>query len=105
MESKTRNGYRFLLNAVKGYYLGLQGNFQNNVYWKFMASYSLHTIRKYPGFPIRDFNEFIPQTSLGVQISKNVFKNLNFQAEIGYDQGERITNTMGIKLGLKYFIQ
>ena len=104
MESKSRNGYDFTLNAVKAYYMGLQGQFPNNLYWQLRVAYSLHTYPRFPGFPIRDYNGFIPQTSLGLQVSKNVFENLNFQAEIGYDQGERLTNTLGMKLGVKYLI-
>ncbi len=104
MESKSRNGYDFTLNAVKAYYMGFQGQFPNNLYWKLRLAYSLHTYPRFPGFPIRDYNGFTPQTSVGLQVSKNVFENLNFQAEIGYDQGERVTNTLGMKLGLKYIV-
>ena len=102
MESKSRNGYVFSLNAVKAYYIGFQGILPNELYWKLRVAYSLHTSPKFPGFPIRDYDGFIPQTSLGLQVSKNAFKNLNFQAEIGYDQGERVTNTLGMKLGMRY---
>jgi hypothetical protein len=102
MESKYRNGYDFTLNAVKGYYLGLQGQFPNNLYWKFRIAYSLHTYPRFPGFLIKEYDGFIPQTSLGLHLSKNIFKNLNFQGEIGYDQGERVTNTIGMKLGIRY---
>jgi hypothetical protein len=103
MESEG-TGYYFSMNAVKAYYIGFQGQLPNELYWKLRAAYSLHTSPKFPGFPIRDYNGFIPQTSLGLQVSKNVYENLNFQAEIGYDQGERITNTLGINLGIKYLI-
>ena len=104
MESKNRNGYRFSMNAVKAYYVGLQGRLPNDLYWKLRATYSLHTYPRFPGFPIREYNGFIPQTSIGLQVSKSTFKNLNFQAEIGYDKGERVTNTLGMKLGMMYVI-
>ena len=104
MESKSRNGYNFSLNAVKAYYMGLQGQFPNNLYWKLRAAYSLHTYPRFPGFLIKEYDGFIPQTSLGFQLSKNAFKNLNFQVEIGYDQGERVKNAIGMKLGLRYEI-
>ena len=104
MESKNRNGYGFSMNAVKSYYVGLQGRLPNGYYWKLRAAYSLHTYPRFPGFPIKEYNGFIPQTSLGLQLSKNVLKNLNVQAEIGYDQGERVANALGIKLGGKYII-
>ena len=104
MESKERNNYRFSLNAIKAYYVGLQGQLPNDLYWKLRVAYSLHTSPKFPGFPIREYDGFIPQTSLGLQLSKNAFKNLNFQAEIGYDQGDRVTNTLGMKLGMRYVI-
>ena len=104
MESKNRKNYGFSLNAVKAYYLSLQGQLPNDFYWKLRAAYCLQTQPKFPGFPIKEFNGFIPQTSLGLQISKNAFKYLNIHAEIGYDQGERLTNTLGIKLGVRYLI-
>ncbi len=104
LESKGRNGDGFSMNVVKAYFIGFQGILPNEIYWKLRAAYSLHTLPKFPGFPIRDYNGFIPQTSVGLQVSKNVFKNLNFQAEIGYDQGERVTNTLGMKLGMKYVL-
>jgi hypothetical protein len=102
--NRNNNSFYFTLNAVKAYYIGLQGLLPENLYWKLRAAYSLHTAPRYPGFPIRDYNGFIPQTSLGLQVSKNVYENLNFQAEIGYDQGERVNNTLGMKLGVKYLI-
>ena len=98
------DGYYFSLNAVKAYYMGLKGQFRNNLYWNLRAAYSLHTYPRFPGFPIKEYEGFYPQTSLGLQVSKNAFKNLNFQAEIGYDQGERVTNTVGIKLAIRYVI-
>jgi hypothetical protein len=104
MESKGRNGYGFSLNVVKAYYIGFQGILPNELLWKLRAAYSLHTSPKFPGFPIKEYDGFIPQTSLGFQLSKNAFKNLNVQAEIGYDQGERITNTLGMKLAIRYVI-
>ena len=104
MESKAREGFHFTLNVVKAYYMGLQGQFPNNLYWKLRVAYSLHTYTRFPGFPIREYEGFIPQTSLGLQLSKNVFKNLNFQAEVGYDSGERVTNSFGMKLDLRYLI-
>jgi hypothetical protein len=102
MESKFRNGYGFSLNAVKAYYVGFQGQLPNNLSWKLRAAYSLHTRAKYFGFPIRDYDGFIPQTSLALKVSKNTTKDLSLHAEIGYDQGERVTNTLGLTLGLKY---
>ena len=104
MESKGRNGYGFSFNAVKAYYLGLQGQLPNNLHWKLRAAYSLHTRAQYFGFPIRDYDGFIPQTSIAFQMSKNTTKDLSLHAEIGYDQGERVTNTLGLTLGLKYSI-
>jgi hypothetical protein len=102
--NKNNNSFYFTLNAVKAYYIGLQGILPENLYWKLRAAYSLHTAPRFPGFNIREYDGFIPQTSLGLQLSKNAFKNLNFQAEIGYDRGERVANTLGMKLGLKYAI-
>ena len=104
MESKDRNGYGFSFNAVKAYYLGLQGQLPNNLHWKLRAAYSLHTRARYFGFPIREFDGFIPQTSIAFQMSKNTTKDLSLHAEIGYDQGGRVTNTLGLTLGLKYSI-
>lgn len=104
MESKKKD-YYFSMNAVKAYYIGFQGTLPNLLYWKLRAAYSLHTFPRFTNFPIREYEGFTPQISLGFQISKNLFKNLNFRADIGYDKGERVANTMGIKLGLQYFIQ
>lgn len=102
--NRNNNSFYFTLNAVKAYYVGLQGQLPNDLFWKLRAAYSLHTAPRYPGFIIREFNGFIPQTSIGLQVSKNAAKNLNFQAEIGYDRGERVPNTMGIKIGIKYTV-
>ena len=84
--------------------MGLQGQLPNNLHWKLRAAYSLHTRAQYFGFPIRDYDGFIPQTSIAFQMSKNTTKDLSLHAEIGYDQGERVTNTLGLTLGLKYSI-
>jgi hypothetical protein len=104
IENKGR-AYNFSMNAVKAYCIGLQGILPNELYWKLRLAYSMHTSPKFPGFPIRNYDGFIPQTSVGLQVSKNAFKNLNFQAEIGYDQGERVTNTVGMNLGMRYVIK
>jgi hypothetical protein len=104
MESNSRNLYRFSLNAVQAYYIGFFGILPNNTIWKLRAAYSLHTSPRFPGFPIREFDGFIPQTSLGFLISKEVIRNLNFQAEIGYDQGDRLIKTLGTKIGFNYLI-
>jgi hypothetical protein len=104
MESAKKSGFGFPLNVVKAYYIGLHGILPNNLYWKLRAAYSLHTFPRFPGFPIKEYDVFIPQTSLGLQVTKNAFKNLNFQAEIGYDQGDRVINALGMKLGISYMI-
>lgn len=104
MESKSRTGYGFSYNAVKAYYIGLQGQLPNELVWRLRAAYSLHTYPRYPGFPIREYDGFQPQTSIGLQLSKNASRNLALHGEIGYDQGERVTNTLGMKLGIRYTI-
>ena len=104
MESNDKNGYNFSLNAIKAYYMGLQGQLPNYLFWKLRAAYSFHTSPKYPGFPIKEYEGFIPQTSFGLQVSKNVFQNLNFQTEIGYDHGDRLINAIGMGIAVKYII-
>ncbi len=104
LESKSRIGYGFTLNAVKGYYWGIQGLLPKDLFWKLNVAYSLHTYPRYPGFPIKEYKGFIPQTSLGFQVSKNASKNLTIESEIGYDRGYRVKNTLGLKLGIKYLI-
>ena len=104
LENYGKN-YIFPLNAVKAYFIGLNGLFPSGgINWKVKLAYSFHTSVKFPGFPIREYSGFIPQTSLGLQISKNAFKKFNVQAEIGYDRGERVPITLGIKMGIKYTV-
>ena len=102
LESTNKNWYGFSFNVVKAYYLGIQGKLPNEFYWKLRTVFGFHTSTKFPGFPIREFEEFIPQTSLGFQLSKKANKNLTFQSEVGFDQAETIPKTLGIKLGIKY---
>lgn len=101
MESKNRSGYGYSFNAVKAYYLGLKGYISNDLTWKLRASYSLHTFPRYQGFNIKDFDGFIPQTSLGFEVSKRSTKYSNVYAELAYDRGERVLNSLGINIGLK----
>jgi hypothetical protein len=102
-ESAQGGGVNFSRNANESFYLGIRGSFPNQLFWQIRASQSYH------GYIIgsawyNQYVSYIPQFSAALSLGKQVGDNLSFQAQIGYDQGERIKNTLGMNLGFKYQI-
>ena len=100
-ESAQGGGVNFSRNANESFYLGIRGSFPNQLFWQIRASQSYH------GYILgsawyNQYVSYIPQFSAALSLGKQVGDNLSFQAQIGYDQGERIKNTLGMNLGFKY---
>jgi hypothetical protein len=93
----------FSLNAVRGYFIGLSGSIANDFTWSLKMSKSYH------GFVVgslRDpYNRSIvdkPQFASAFSLQKLINKKIELKAQIGYDQGEVLTNTIGLLLAVKY---
>lgn len=93
----------FSLNAVRGYYLGLSGSFTPDFIWNLKVSKSHHG---YLVGSLRDpANRYVvdkPQFASAFSMQKLINKKIELKAQIGYDQGEVINNTIGLLLGVQY---
>ena len=104
-ESPEGGGANFSRNAVQSYYLGIKGTLPNLMVWQLRISQSYHgyIVNHYPPL-YNSYVSYIPQFSSALTLGKMLTEKMSFQAQIGYDQGERVKNTVGISFGLKYQI-
>lgn len=100
-ESAQGGTFNFSRNANESFYLGIRGSLPNQLFWQIRASQSYHGVIL-GGAWYNQYVSSIPQFSAALSLGKQIGENLSFQAQIGYDQGERIKNTLGMNLGFKY---
>ena len=99
------NPYNFALNAVRSYYVGIMGTFPSDIHYVMRVSQSYHG---YISGSLRDpSNRYVPeiqQFSSSLSLQKNILGKISLQAQIGYDHGQRVTDTMGMSIGVKYWL-
>jgi hypothetical protein len=108
IDSESQQGgstYNFYLNAVRSNYVGIMGTLPSDIHYVLRVSQSFHgyiagTIKE----PNKRFVPEIPQFSSSLSLQKNVLGKINLQAQIGYDHGQRVTDTMGMSIGVKYLL-
>lgn len=73
--------------------------------------YVLRASQSYHGFitssgrdPYKRYVPEIPQFSSSLSLQKNVLEKISLQAQIGCDYGQRVTDSMGISIGVKYWL-
>jgi hypothetical protein len=103
-ESVQGGGNTFKMNAIKSFYIYLSGQINNSINWKFRFSNSSYAYpRNYE--PGRYSNgDFINQLSCNILFEKIFSKRLNSQFQLGYDQGDRLENTLGLSISMKYLL-
>jgi hypothetical protein len=99
------NPFYFAYNAVRSYYVGVMGTLPSDIRYVLRISQSYHgyiagTVKE----PYKRFVPEIPQFSSSLSLQKNVFGKISLQAQIGYDHGQRVTDTMGMSIGVKYWL-
>lgn len=102
LESKSKAGYKFSNNAVKAYFLRINGIFSNDYQWQLCASYSFQTYPRKPSWRQIEKTDFDTQTSIAFKFSKLVSKKIKIYTEIAYDNGMTLENSRAIMLGLIY---
>lgn len=96
-ESVNGGGLQYTYNANKAIYMSVRGTLPSDISWMLRVSQTQH------GRIGSDMT--LSQFSGALTLQKNVTEKCIFTTGIGYDQGERVTNTIGIQLGAKYQIQ
>ena len=73
--------------------------------------YVMRIAQSYHGFiagsgrdPYNRYVPEIPQFSSSLSLQKNILGKISLQAQIGYDHGQRVTDTMGMNIGIKYWL-
>jgi hypothetical protein len=99
------NPYNFSHNAVRSYYLGIMGSLPSDIHYVMRVSKAYHgyvtgSLRE----PYKRYVPEIPQFSSSLSLHKNVLGKISLQAQIGYDHGQRVTDTMGMSIGVKYWL-
>ena len=108
IDSESQQGgspFNFSYNALRSYYVGVMGTLPSDIHYVMRVSQSYHgyiagTVKE----PYKRFVPEIPQFSSSLSLQKNVLGKISLQAQIGYDHGQRVTDTMGMSIGIKYWL-
>ncbi|RXK48261.1 capsule assembly Wzi family protein [Aquirufa rosea] len=103
-ESQQGGGLNYTLNAVKSIYFGISGQLSNSLQWKCKLSNSFYGIPRNHLSPRLLDADFISQFSGLISIQNKFSKQFSGGIQIGFDQGQRIKNTIGIGVGFKYIL-
>lgn len=103
-ESSQGGGSYFSFNAVKAYYMGIKGILPGDFRYHVRVSQSNHSTPRNHLKPRLQSSDFLPQLSWGLNLEKSINSKFMAHANIAGDQGQRINNTIGVQLGLKYII-
>jgi hypothetical protein len=104
-ESNLKQGYAFSYNAVKAIYAGLGGNFPNGLTYQLRASYSLHGIPRNHLSPRLRSEDMLSQTAMGLLVKGTYQDRYHWTAQLGYDRGERLENSLGGGLSVRYVMR
>lgn len=103
-ETLAENGYYISHNAVKAYTLGMEGQLKPGTQYRLQIAQSYHAPTPAP-FTKRQAAEFLPQTSIGINLYKTWKEQGQWHFQLGYDQGEHLQGSLGIGLGLRWLVQ
>jgi hypothetical protein len=104
-ESRFGGEYTFRRNGVKSLFIAISGQLPKKFTWVCRTSLSQHgNIINGENYPASRYFRFIPQFSTQLGIEKSHSKKLSWNIGLGYDQGEILANTLGIRLGARFVV-
>ena len=95
----------FRLNAIKSIHLYLSGKFNNSTKWKLRLSDSGYALPRNHLKPRLTASDFLNQTSTVIEVDKRFSERIKSTFQLGYDQGERLKNTLGGGISIKCLIK
>jgi hypothetical protein len=99
--SKSENSFSFYENAIKSIYIGFSGFIVSKIIYELRFVISKYSIPR-NNLKTRILNdEMTQQLSSQVVLSGKLNRRLNWNCQIGYDQGEKLHNSIGLILGFK----
>ena len=104
-ESVQGGGNYFSLNAIKSIHIYLSGKLNYKTIWKLRYSNSSYAEPRNHLMPRLKESDFLNQTSLNFILEKKISNQLNSTFQLGYDQGERVQNTLGLSISIKYILK
>jgi hypothetical protein len=104
-ESVQGGGNNFSLNAIKSIHVYLSGKVNNSTLWKLRFSNSSHASPRNHLSPRLIDSDFLNQVSTMISVEKRFSDRLKSTFQLGYDQGERVENTLGGGFSVKYLIR
>ncbi len=101
-ESIQGGGNNFSLNAIKSIHIFLSGNINTTTNWFFRFSNSYYATPRNHLYPRLAEDDFLKQVAVNLMVKKRFSSRLNSKIQLGYDQGERIENTVGLSASIMY---
>jgi hypothetical protein len=102
-ESLERGRFSFKRNGIKSIYFALSGILINDYTWYSKTLISQHGFIKNNGNdPKNRYFTFSPQFSFLIGVDKSIFQKINIDINLAYDQGEILSNTLGVNICAKY---
>lgn len=101
-ESQLGGFQSFRYNAVNALYLSIEGTIVEKTYYNLKISLSKHGyIENGDNFPISRYIKSVKQFSFNGKLSRPLNNKISLGAEIGYDNGKQIENTMALMISAK----
>ena len=101
-ESAIPNGgFSFSKNATKAYYLGIGGALTEKISYVFRGSLSRYAWPRNHLLPRLEDSEMEQQTAWALQVTGAYKKSYYWSAQLGYNQGYRLQNALGLMVSLK----
>jgi hypothetical protein len=94
-------GFAFSKCATKAYYVGVGGTLAENLSYVFRGSISRYTWPRNHLFPRITNEEMEPQTAWSFQVNGAYKKSYTWSAQIGYNQGYRLQNALGLMVSVR----
>jgi hypothetical protein len=104
-ESVQDGGNNFRLNAIKSIHVYLSGKVNYTTQWKLRFSNSSYASPRNHLSPKLIDSDFLNQISTMLSVEKQFSGRLKSTFQLGYDQGERVENTLGGGFSVKYLIR
>lgn len=94
-------GFSFSKNATKAFYVGLGGAFTENLGYLFRGSLSRYTWPRNHIPPRILDSEMEPQTAWAFQVNGTYKDSYIWSAQVGYNQGYRLQNAIGLIVSVR----
>jgi hypothetical protein len=104
-ETIEGGGNNYSLNAIKSIHIFLSGHINNSFNWKLRFSNSFYAYHRNHLTARLTNDDYKKQISCVFILEKKFSDRLNTSLKLGYDNGDRITNSLGLSISGHYLIR